>query len=293
MLRFILLFILSLEVWGQSQTIDLKKDWIKQSLTNEFTYDSWKNFAPPFGTDQVHEGFKDLFTAEGDSNLCFPASLTTALVKQFAFQQSPLTNLKLAGLSPDKTSIDLNLTIRDLATRCNTDRDEGTYIEDGAVCLETLYRESNLNHEIKLIGSNLYGPLSPGIEMIERRPEINDITNAIDNGYDVLTIISWSVPNKEEKRWKRTGGHFINIFGYARQTPWKDLVVLYISNPYRLYPAKQEIQIFDSVLLQKLSSKESMEISPKISELVFDGMLFDGMKKRGIIQSLMLFKASN
>jgi hypothetical protein len=286
------LFLLGSLAWAGPQTVDLKKEWLRTSLTNQFVYSSWKNSSPPFGTDQVHEGLSDLMDSSGASQLCFPSSMTTALVKQFAFQDKPVKTLKLPGLSANESEIDLNEAVRDFIVRCKTDTEEGTYTNDGANCLYDFYKESGVkNFEVKLIRTFRSPIATPNVPNTIKKVEISDITNSIDNGYDVIGFIQWSKPNSQEQRWKEDGGHFVNIFGYARQIPWKDMIILNISNPMRMYDNKAGYQAFDSVFAQVIPKEQTLGIPSSMGEIVLEGPGFTGKVNRGFISGLILFKA--
>lgn len=278
--------------WAQPQLVKLNKEWVRSSLTNQFVYSSWKNFAPPFAADQVHEGLSDLMDSNGDSQLCFPASLTTALVKQYSFQDNPLTSLKLPGISQDKTEVDLNEIVRDFVTRCKTDTEEGTYMNDGANCLYDFYKESGIaNPDIKLIRTFNSDIETPNVPNIVKKIEIQDIVTSIDEGFDVIAFVKWSVPNIEYKTWEGKGGHFVNIFGYARQIPWKDMIMLFISNPYRGYPNNTSYQVFDSVFAQVIPEERPLRVPGYMGEVVLEGAGFTGKANRGFISGLLIFKA--
>lgn len=285
------LLVFAASAWGRPQTVDLTKEWERSSLTNQFVYASWKNFAPPFATDQAHEGLSDLLDVNGDSMLCFPASLTTALVKQYSFQDSPLSSLKLPGISAGKNEVDLNEIVRDLIVRCKTDTNEGTYMSDGANCLRDVYKESGIeNPDIKLIRTFKSDIETPDIPNIVKKVEIQDVISSIDNGYEVIGFIKWSEPNPEADSWEGRGGHFVNIFGYARQIPWKDLVVLYISNPIRGYPNTSYYQVYDSVLAQVIPEERPLSVPGYMGDIVLEGPGFTGKVNRGFLSGLLIFK---
>ncbi|MFL5783146.1 MAG: hypothetical protein ACJ76H_00970 [Bacteriovoracaceae bacterium] len=275
-----------------AQTVNLKKDWQETSLTNDFVYSSWKNNSPPFGTNQTHQGLADLMSSSGASELCFPSSLTTAMVKQFAFQNRPVRNLKLAGLSPDQWTIDLNDSVRDFVVRCKTDPESGTYMNDGANCLHDFYKESGVEHfEIKLIRTFNSNIETPEVSNVRKKIEISDIIDAIDNGYDVIGYVKWARPDTNDRSWKGYAGHFVNIFGYARKIPWKDMIWLEVSNPMRVYDNESHIQVFDPVFAEVIPADQTLNIPSSIGNIVLEGTGFNGNKNRGFLSGLLIFKA--
>ena len=97
-----------------------------ENNTANLIYDVAMNSAPPFAVYQEDQGLKDLFDDKSASQLCFPAALTTALVKEFCYQSSPIRTLKLQGVSGDRTKIDVNAEIRELFQLCHTKTNKGT-----------------------------------------------------------------------------------------------------------------------------------------------------------------------
>lgn len=249
-----------------------------------------KNNSPPFGTNQYHEGLKDIFDSTNDSQLCFPSALTTALVKQFAYQPSPVRGLPLKGLSPDKESIDLNESVRDLFELCGTNKDTGTGFSDGANCIKSFYDEASLpNAKVTMIRQTPAPIPTPGVEVRVQKIQLSDITNAVDQGEDIILFLKWGKPSLEDNKWADDGGHFVNVFGYSRQIPWADLIILHVSNPGRQFPLESDRPAFDSILVQKKSQKD-LSLGRDFSDLVLEGFLFQGLKYRAFIGGLITFK---
>lgn len=291
-LPFLLVFY-SLGAFAESQMLSLDRDYIKESQTSKWVYDLTFNQAPPVSVYQYHPGLSDLFSKEGASMLCFPTALATSLIKQIAYQENPLKLETLPGLSADKKKIDANELVRDLFKRCRTDAEEGTDFVNGADCIYDFYRDSGfVKPNIELMIKVRLQTENTEIKRIYKRVEINDIIKSLNAGFEVIGYVEFEIPNQAEARWDRDAGHFINIFGYAKQIPWQDMTILFVSNPLRNYPTDNEIRTYDSIFAQTIKSTQQMKIDYETGNIVFEGTQMQGNISRSFLTGILSFKAN-
>ena len=130
-----------------------------------------------------------------------------------------------------------------------------------------------------------------GVIHENRAPTANDISSALASGYDVLARVGWYEFNRSSHQWLRNTGHYIAVFGYAKQNAWGGhQLVMNVSNPEMSYHSKSPGPLYDDVMLFQYDFSHGKIDSEYDPEFYLDGRGFTGLKKRAFLDGLVLFK---
>jgi ribonucleotide monophosphatase NagD (HAD superfamily) len=271
------------------QIISLETE-VEPSRTHKYIYDELVMNAPNYSVSQNHEGLKKHFNVQDDTSmLCHPSALATSLIQEK--QKNRATKkLILKGFSDDGKKVDANELIHQLVACTDADAATGTYYQESANCLQRLYLVSGLEIDLHLIvelSSENKKKIQKGIKYEQRNATIQDIVFYLKNGYHIIGLIDFILPN-EKGLWIRTGGHAIVVNGYARQNNWpSDLLYIFISDPELIYSTSTYPR-FDQALLTKVTKTKNFPT--RVGNLSFEGYTHMGVTSRAILTGLLVYK---
>lgn len=232
-----LVFIANLFIFGCShsprridpQIISLKKD--SPLLKYSKIFNNQVESIPDFSVYQYHPGLKDLFAKDGISNLCMPAVLSTFLIQKFV-QDENYRNLSLSGMDKSKMEVDANAIIRQLLPCLKYSPETGTNTRKSANCLSELGKQNNIKMDIKIISApGATTELLPGIQQIDKLPDLTDLKNYIDQGYKIIAGVDFFYETSKGDL-RSDAGHYVAIHGYASRKKWsQDFLHVYITDP--------------------------------------------------------------
>ncbi|MBS1959689.1 MAG: C39 family peptidase [Bdellovibrionales bacterium] len=196
-----------------------------------------KDITPPFALNQRASALSDLFERYGQGNsseLCANTSIANAMIYLREYRK-PAIPLKVPYDQNGGGRTSRYDLIRYFVDLCGSSKSDGTYWSDTGLCVETYFIHSHLkNPNLKIISRGNTGN-GGGYDLKADRQTraitMQDIRNAIDQKYPVLTSIGWYVLGKD-KKWKRAGGHMVVIYGYGES---QDNTVM-VTDPWERYP---------------------------------------------------------
>jgi hypothetical protein len=238
------------------------------------------NRAPPFYVWQNDRGLSEYLYSDGTTGLCVPATISNAMIYQYAFKDERSPHLKLPGISPDGTSIDGNTLIRHFARKCNYD--DGVDFYDAGKCVLATYLESGYTKaKVRIIRKYIRNQ-EPPLEIESRAPTLNDLKKALDEGYEVIASLASMRFDPKNQQWEKVSGHAVNIYGMNGNE-------IIVSNPTRAYRMNFSDPLFD-VGLALPSTPGTLE--PALyAPIEITGRLLNFPNQTTFLAGLLLMKA--
>ena len=188
-----------------------------------------------FSINQNDRLLSDKFNKTVDppkSELCGPTTVAN-LMALYKLTDSAVSKMLSLTFSPERP--DYVNEVREYINSCKTDLVSGTTIVNLSDCISQTFSGSGiLNSEVKVIGPEMYPGLDPKFATSNRVIGVNDIKEAIKNGYAVIMQIKWFQPieNANQITWVTTSGHFVLIVGYDYDQTFGDQkIILKVVNP--------------------------------------------------------------
>ena len=262
--------------------IDLSLPASAEPQSDQYVFDESVIFSPNFASNQNDLALSDLFGQGSVSNLCFPTTLAEALINLFAYHSPKFGNLKLADLSSDQKSIVPNDLVRQLATLCKTDANNGTDSRDAIACVTSVLTQSGYGlGTTQLISPFNVASTSPPI--LSRDVTISDIRNALQAGSPVLLEAAWFQFDPSTRSWVRHSGHYIGVYGYDYNRSWgENQIQLKIINPETVYSSNRQTSLWDTVTIIRVAPQPGITY-PTHRPFILTGPGFGGLTKRGFL----------
>jgi len=218
----------------------------------------WINRARSFYVWQNERGLRDYYVkrfsdGSGITRLCVPSTVGNAFLNEYSRPQNPASNLKLPGLSVDGRSVESSDLVEGLAKRCGGETQGGGFEPIRTVdCIKSIYEQSGYsNSRVILIRDYGTQTPAPGVEYIERAPSLDDLQEALREGYQVIASIAFMQWNSATGAWTKVSSHAVNVVGYNRmRSDGYSSMNLYIQNPSRRYDVNFKDPIFDEIRLE-------------------------------------------
>lgn len=267
--------------------IDLTVPGTLQSLDFSVLYDDSFLNLPNFTVYQKDPRLADLFGPGAGSELCVPSVLAQNMIQFYAYHSPRYTQLKLAGLNSNLTTIDPSQLVRQFASLCKTDKVVGTTPTNEMLCMKNFLVSSGyVNSDVKMItNENIANAAS--LPIIHRAPTLQDIRQYLSAGYGVKIGVGWYTYDAKAAKWNRTGGHAVSVVGFGYNQAWQDSqMVLRIVNPNLLYAQnRRDITFGDSISMVKTTEKAKVAY-PAVSEYMLVG---NGFQADNFVENIMVF----
>lgn len=214
------------------------------------------NQAPPFYIWQNDPGLTEYLKPNGTTQLCLPASISNALLYQYAFKENRASHLKIPGIVSNPTNglpaVDSNAMVRYFTQACHSDSAGNTPIPDSANCIAQFYRESGYqNFNVRMIRNGVAG-LDPSVVYEDRTPTLDDIQNALNQSYEIIASVVMMKTNSDGTSIK-VGSHSFNIYGLTSEG-------IIVSNPTRAYDVNFIDPVFDVVSFKNDPTQMGIEV---------------------------------
>lgn len=195
---------------------------------------------------QEDRRFSDLFSSSGQSMICGPTSLANVLIYLKHNHNPVYPDILKDHASQLRTNEDY---VRFLFDTCQTDSEDGTYIDDLELGAKNAVAEGGY-----AVGNIFIIGVDGGLDST-RRPVtpadlrlFSDSTPDTDRG--VVLLFGWYRHEKENGRkvYKRKGGHYVVLAGYDSAKPH----TFYVTNPLVSY-ADLGQERYSKIVLKRLS----------------------------------------
>lgn len=259
--------------------------------TGEYLFDESINRTDGFGIYQADPRLKDLFSAQGVSELCWPTSLANAMAFQKLWRSESFPSLKLT-VNPGEG--DYTQQVRSFADFCHTDHNAGTTITNAADCIRRFYAESGYpGGWAFLIGPESQADPTTARQHPENRREVSvdDLRAHVGNDEGVILELYYEKYDPQAKKWTETNGHYVMVVGYDYDRAWgSDRIDLKIVNPDIDYSENSPEFRFDTVSMLKVTPDAGVAY-PAGAGYFLDGTGFRGIDTRGFVRHLVVFLA--
>ena len=244
------------------------------------------NTAPPYYIWQNDPDLSDFYTNEVTkvTNLCLPASVSNALIYEYAYRTPRASNLILPGITRDPStgqeSVNGSALVRHLAELSHTTKRVGTGVMSIVQAIQQIYTSSGYSHpQVKLIRQNEGDLGGDSVDYENRKPTFDDLRAGIANGQELIGSIYFMAWDPNQNTWIRKNSHAIGIYGMEPILNHPEKVKIYVSNPTRAYPMDFKSPVYDEVLLTQVGNQ--IEVT---------GRLLNFKDRKTVLSGLILMK---
>ncbi len=195
---------------------------------------------------QEDRRFSDLFSSSGQSMICGPTALANVLIYLKANHNPKYTKILKDHENELRTNEDY---IRFLFDTCQTDKDDGTYIDDLEAGAKNAIVEGGY-----AVGNVFIIGVDGALDTTKRPVGPDDLrlfsSSTPDTDRGVVLLFGWYRQEQENGRkvYKRKGGHYVVLAGYDSAKPH----TFYVTNPLVSY-ADLGQERYSKITLKRLS----------------------------------------
>jgi hypothetical protein len=228
---------------------------------------------------------KDLFGTHG-SQLCAPIAITHGMT----YLKYPAGFSRLATI-PDMDNDRVNDTYRDkiryFFQACHTDKEEGTLYRSAVACMKDYVQQSGYNPYSYLVGPHsIEAPPGMPLDTMQHVLRIDDFRTYVGHKLLVLLGVGWYEYNANTRSYTRTGGHFVNLYGYDYSYAWGDRqMILKIVNSWVNYSGRSRENMFDNVTMTHVPADGTTYPAEVAYELRGEGFNF---AQRAFVEDLFV-----
>lgn len=237
---------------------------------------------------QWDRGLRDLFSTGAVSQLCWPAALANEMAYLRQHRQPALGDLPEVARGVDKQ----NEEIRYFADLCETDRNSGTTVIQGARCIAKHLATAGFALRLNVAGVDAqWGVfnLFPG-GTTTQRGILDPLKIKADLKRGASTILMIGIYAQDASGWRRDRGHYVAVTGYVHQPAWRgDRLELRIMNPANRPDLSLGAGSYETVTLQRPKAQLPL---PKDIGFELDGAGFSDGSKRSFVESAVTFDAA-
>jgi hypothetical protein len=185
--------------------------------------------------------------ATGVTPFCIPATLTNLLARARVLHPESSGKIPLQGLSDDGTRLEGSAAVLGFMGSCGIAPSSPIDPLHAADCVRQHLLRGGLSGErVRLIRRLGARESSPGLRYEDRAPALADLIEAVHSGDEVALTLAFMVWDGNQKIWKKSGSHMVNVTGFARN-PGEDSLLLHISNPTRKYRMDGSNPVYDTI----------------------------------------------
>lgn len=253
-------------------------------------FDESYNFAPPEILSGIESELSDLVGKNG-SQLCAPVALAHVFEFLRFHRGAVFSGLgAIADVDGDgETDTPLD-RVRYFYHACDTDKHIGTRYRSVVDCMREYISHSNYQSWAFMVGPHaIEAPAGYPLTSVQHVLRIQDLRYYVSRQAAVIMGVGWYRYNPRSKKYERTGGHFINVYGYNHNKSWgEDQIQLISVNSWVDYRDRPPGNNFDRIRMRKIQVPQGPESIPQDTAFELSGPGFNFPHHRAFAEDIFV-----